>query len=363
MNNALPTRRAFSFDAMRLSACRYRLLFQRPFTTAHGTRDGTDSVFVKWEKDGCTGYGEATLPPYLKEHTDQVLATIRAFRPAGAIDGEGSTELIGCIEAHTRNSPAARNALTMAVRDLEAQMAGVPLWKHLDLAAPSDKAITLFTVAVRSVDEVAGALDALPKGGALKVKLGAAHDMALLRQIKHLDARDLLLDANQGLRSLDEALEVVIEAGGRAIGIEQPFAKDRWDLHKALQERIRMPVIGDESIQDLGDVERSAGTFGGVNIKLMKCGGTPWAIPMADLAGRMGSAVMFGSMSESSLGCLAALHLTGRADLIDLDGPFLISNDPFSGLELNGNGHFKVPDRPGIGASVRADLPFAPFGS
>lgn len=348
---------------MRLSACRYRLLFRRPFTTAHGTRDGTDSVFVKWEENGCTGHGEATLPPYLKEDADQVLAAIRAFHPAGAIDGEGSRELIECIEAHTRNSPAARNALTMAVSDIEAQMAGVPLWKHLGLATPSAKGIFLFTVAVRSADDVAEALDALPKGGALKVKLGTPRDIDLIKQVKYLDARDLLLDANQGLRSVDEALEVTSEAGDRAIGIEQPFAQDRWDLHRALQERVRIPVVGDESIQDLADLGRSAGTFGGVNIKLMKCGGSPWAIRMAELAERMGSVVMFGSMSESSLGCLAALHLTGNAGLIDLDGPFLLANDPFTGFDLAEDGQIMIPERPGIGASIGTDLPFTPISS
>jgi hypothetical protein len=38
----------------------YRLLFKRPFGTAHGLRDGTDCVFVRLRRGGFAGYGEAT---------------------------------------------------------------------------------------------------------------------------------------------------------------------------------------------------------------------------------------------------------------------------------------------------------------
>ena len=74
----------------------------------------------------------------------------------------------------------------------------------------------------------------------------------------------------------------------------------------------------------------------------------------------MGLKVMLGSMSESSLGCTAMAQLAGEADIVDLDGPWLIKNDPFSGIAME-HGRLIVPNGPGIGANLRAELEFSPI--
>ena len=48
---------------MKLSSHSYFLEFTHPFVLAHGTRNGTNLVFVKIEHKGFIGYGEASLPP------------------------------------------------------------------------------------------------------------------------------------------------------------------------------------------------------------------------------------------------------------------------------------------------------------
>ena len=65
-------------------------------------------------------------------------------------------------------------------------------------------------------------------------------------------------------------------------------------------------------------------------------------------------------MSESSLGCTAMAHLAGAADLLDLDGPMLIKNDPFEGMLMQ-DGKLFMPDRPGIGAILKAEIEFNPI--
>ena len=102
--------------------------------------------------------------------------------------------------------------------------------------------------------------------------------------------------------------------------------------------------------------------FSGVNQKLMKCGGLDLAKAMADKARQLGMQVMLGSMSESSLGCSAMAQLAPEADIVDLDGPWLIKNDPFKGIEMVG-GQLRLPDTPGMGADLVADLRFTPFGA
>jgi L-alanine-DL-glutamate epimerase-like enolase superfamily enzyme len=57
---------------------------------------------------------------------------------------------------------------------------------------------------------------------------------------------------------------------------------------------------------------------------------------------------MLGCMSESSCGVSAAAQLAPLADWTDLDGPLLITNDPFSGITYR-NGKIILNDLPGTG--------------
>ena len=66
--------------------------------------------------------------------------------------------------------------------------------------------------------------------------------------------------------------------------------------------------------------------------------------------------VMVGCMSESSCAVTAIAHLSPLADWADLDGPFLIKNDPFNGMQVL-DGKIVLKDLPRIGAvpNVRYD--------
>jgi len=58
--------------------------------------------------------------------------------------------------------------------------------------------------------------------------------------------------------------------------------------------------------------------------------------------------VMIGSMVETSLAVTAAAHLAPLCDYADLDGPLLLSNDPFWGVVYEG-ACLILPEQPGIG--------------
>src|SRR5690606_9575835 len=104
--------------------------------------------------------------------------------------------------------------------------------------------------------------------------------------------------------------------------------------------------------------------FSGVNVKLMKCGGLDRAAELIRSAKEHGMKVMLGSMSESSLGCGALLQMAGGVDLIDLDGPWLIANDPFAGIEL-WNGQLVLVSSLGSGITERSPslLNWTPIGT
>ncbi|MBX2972908.1 MAG: hypothetical protein KF797_07390 [Flavobacteriales bacterium] len=347
---------------MELALARYRLLFKYPFGTAHGLRDGTDAVFVRLTQDGVHGYGEAALPPYLKYDQNAVIQDIISFYLNHKFDIEHDTLDLASLDALC---PPARAAFHVAYIDLNNSQLSRCIGSEFVALRDSPMAQSMVTLGHSEVDDIELKLSELPNAAILKVKLGAPNDMDVIRRLKELDARKLFLDANQGWTEIGQA-EAALHAVGvdRVIGLEQPFAKDRWDLHKALKDRSGVPVYGDESIQGPEDLERAPEAFDGVNLKLMKCGGLDVAAQMAARARELGLKVMLGSMSESSLGCGAMLALGGMAELLDLDGPWLIRNDPFQGLRME-QGQLVLDGAAGIGVEPRSGFPleFDPIGA
>jgi L-alanine-DL-glutamate epimerase-like enolase superfamily enzyme len=348
---------------MELAIAPYRLKFIHPFGTAHGLRDGTDSVFVRLTRNGVHGFGEATLPPYL-EHTQSIVIQqinsfyLKRFKASSSelMDPVGTDQLC----------PPARAALQMAYMDLINKEKDIHIGSSIpSKRRPADGPMCMVTIGHTTVDDIPLKLSQLPKSRILKVKLGALNDQNVLMAIKELDNRKLFLDANQGWTRVAQA-EAAVEVIGcdRVIGLEQPFAKDRWDLHRELKETLDVPVYGDESIQGMADLERAGEAFDGVNLKLMKCGGLDVAQTMAERARELGLKVMLGSMSESTLGCGAMASLAPNADLLDLDGPWLVSNDPFQGLRME-QGTLVVDGTAGFGVDLRPghQLQFNPIGA
>jgi L-alanine-DL-glutamate epimerase-like enolase superfamily enzyme len=259
-------------------------------------------------------------------------------------------------------APSARAALHMALADLYIKH------NYLDnqffKSSRSNHSTTLMTVGLGALEELPGKVADTRQAKAIKVKLGGIEDQLVLDAIKTLDNRMLFLDANQGLNTVEEALERIGRAGPeRVIGMEQPFPKDRSDLHAALKKATDVPVYADESIQDLAELEAGHGAFDGVNVKLMKCGGLDRAEAMVRRARALGMKVMLGSMSESSLGCTAMARLAELAEVVDLDGPWLLRNDPFSGLAMGPAGELILPQGPGLGCELLAPLAWTPFGA
>ncbi|HRF80439.1 MAG TPA: enolase C-terminal domain-like protein, partial [Flavobacteriales bacterium] len=289
---------------------------------------GTDSVFVRLTNGERVAYGEATLPPYLKETQHTVHEELVSFwlnMKRGRLESNWGDA------TQTLSSPA-RAAFQMAYNGLNNRDISS---KESSDDNGSARGLAMVTVGMGQVDDIALKLSELPFSPVLKVKLGSSNDLLTIEMIKRLDNRKIFLDANQGWSSVDHALRVIEAAGpAHVIGLEQPFPKDRWDLHQELKSRTDVPIYADESIQGPADLERAPEVFDGVNLKLMKCGGLDIAEQMAERARELGLRVMLGSMSESSLGCGTMALLADRADLLDLDGPWLIKNDPFTGLRM-----------------------------
>ncbi len=341
----------------------YKLMYRQAFGTAHGTRNGTDAVFLRLEYRGAMGYGEATLPPYVHETQASVIAQLLSFdcQQYTARYLEQSHNTFEDLE--WTGSPAARAAFTMALMDLKSRLAGISVAELLGIPKQLQRTATSVTLGLGAIRDIPRRLSELPQSDLIKVKLGGTEDRATIEAVQASDERRLLLDANQGWHSISDAqrvLDAVIP--GRLFGLEQPFQKDAWELHAKLQEQLDVPIYGDESIQGIADMEKAGGSFQGVNIKLMKCGGLDRAVDMIHKANELGLKVMLGCMSESSLGCAAMAELQQFATIADLDGPWLIGNDPFGGLHLKPGGLW-TDGSSGFGVDQVLSLDWHPLGA
>jgi L-alanine-DL-glutamate epimerase-like enolase superfamily enzyme len=118
-----------------------------------------------------------------------------------------------------------------------------------------------------------------------------------------------------------------------------------------------LPVIADESVKRLKDIDKIRHAFSGINIKLMKSGGLVEALEMCRHAKNNGLKVMLGCMAESSCATTAMAQLANLADFVDLDAPNLIVNDPFEGVKYE-DGKVIVNNDPGTGVKLIKDLQF-----
>ncbi|HCU07955.1 MAG TPA: dipeptide epimerase, partial [Clostridiales bacterium] len=231
---------------------------------------------------------------------------------------------------------------------------GLPLYALLGLPKPVPMA-TSFTIAIDTPEAMAAMARKIASYPIIKVKLGSDDDVARLTAIREARPDALLrVDANAGW-TLDEALYHVEKLAPLNLEmIEQPNARDAIEDMGEVQRHTDLPIVADESVQTMEDIERlGAAGVKGINLKLMKVGGLTNGLNLLKRASEFGMRIMLGQMVETSLGTTAMGHLTGLAEWVDLDGPLLISNDPFEGITYDEHAVFTVPDAAGIGVTLR----------
>jgi L-alanine-DL-glutamate epimerase-like enolase superfamily enzyme len=136
--------------------------------------------------------------------------------------------------------------------------------------------------------------------------------------------------------------------------VEQPLAKDDWEGMKVLYQQSELPLYADESCVSEQDVAKCAGHFHGINIKLTKCSGITPARRMIEAARKLNLKVMMGCMNESSVGTAAIAQFAPLLDMVDMDGPLLLSQDIARGVGFE-RGKIIYNDLPGLGIDMLSD--------
>lgn len=338
---------------MHLSLRPYPLELRHRFTIASGSRTITPAVLVELQHEGHTGYGEASLPPYLGE-TPETVADFCSKTDFTRYDDPFRLEtILADIDATAPGNHAAKAALDIALHDLVGKLVGRP-WYDLWGFDPAKAPVTTFTIGMDTPDIVRRKVLEAAEYKILKIKLGGANDRQLIEIIREMTDKPICVDANQGWTDRHAALDFIHWLAERdTLFVEQPMPKTAVDDNAWLTERSPLPTVGDEAVQRLPDVVRAVGVYHGINIKLMKCTGMREAHRMVTLARALGLKILLGCMTETSCAISAAAHLSPMADWADLDGALLIRNDCFDGAKII-DGKITLNDRPGIGARLNS---------
>jgi L-alanine-DL-glutamate epimerase-like enolase superfamily enzyme len=328
----------------------YELKLKHAFNLAKYSRTTTPDVQVELEYDGLVGYGEASMPPYLGESVDSVMKYLSSLDLAQFSDPFRIEDIHDYMDAVADGNNAAKAAVDIALHDLTGKIMGQPWYKIWGLN-PTKAPATSFTIGIDTAEVVRQKVAEAAPYKVLKVKMGLDNDKELVEIIRECRPEvPICVDANQGWNNREKALEMCYWLAERGcLFVEQPMAKENLDDAAWLTERSPLPIIADEAVKRLADIQRIKGAYSGINIKLMKSCGMHEAYQMATLARAWGMKVMFGCMTETSCAVSAAAQLAPLADYADLDGNLLIANDRFDGMKIV-DGKVTLPtDRPGIG--------------
>jgi len=335
-------------QTMKLRYYPYTLELKHTFTISTSSRKTTPVVLTEIEYDGITGYGEASLPPYLGETQESVMSFLSKVHLEKYENPFELETILSDIDNIATNNTAAKASIDIALHDLIGKLLRQPLYNIWGL--DKNKApFTSYTIGIDTPEIIIQKTKEAEAFKILKVKLGRDNDKEIIQAIRKVTDKPIITDVNQGWTQKDKALDMInwlSEQG--VILVEQPMPKERIEDLAWLTEHSPIPIIGDEGVQRLADVKKAVGVYHGINVKLMKCTGLREAYKMILLAKSLGLKVMIGCMTETSCAISAASHLSPMADWADLDGALLIKNDIFEGTKIE-NGKIIISDKPGIG--------------
>lgn len=340
-----------------------------PFTIATGTMHFAQNIFIRVHTDaGIYGVGECSAFPMIVGETQATC--FEMARDFAALwkgkDALAITERLQELDAFTAFNSTVKSAFDMALYDLAAKQAGMPLYKFL--GGGSKVLETDLTIGIDTPDNMAAAAaDFIQRGvRIIKVKLGknAAEDVERIRRIRGVvgPASLLRIDANQGW-SYEDALFALTSMGQYNIQFcEQPMRY--WNDHHlpALKAQSPIKIMADESVYDHHDAVRliKADACDYVNIKFAKSGGIAEAIRINEVCAAHDIPCMMGGMLESRVALTAFAHFALAHDNVrfyDMDTCMLGHKaDPVTGGVRYNGFVLEVPQEAGIGADAAEDF-------
>lgn len=344
-----------------LDAIPYSLPFREPYVTAKGELRERELLLVRVRAEGLEGLGETaalslrggadvrTLERELNEICWPQLAD-------SGVDPERIWASLARCRGRGASAPALA-ALDIALHDLAARAARVPVWRLLG-ASEAKPVVCNATLPAANPSSLLAMTERWAEAGfrTFKLKVGLAGDVAqvaIVREALGPDVR-IRLDAN-GAWGSSEAIERLRALARSTIElIEEPVSG--LEQMAILRGKTRIPLAADESINTARDARRAAelGACSLATVKLAKVGGIAAALEIAEEF-----PVYVSSALEGPVGIAAAAHtvqaLPPRAVTSDLAHGLatqrLFAETVGSGGSLDGD-LLSVGEEPGLGVSI-----------
>jgi L-alanine-DL-glutamate epimerase-like enolase superfamily enzyme len=333
---------------MKLSYRPYDLNLIHTFTVAGSSRDTTPVVLTEIQYGGLTGYGEASMPPYLGESQESVIRFLDKVNLEQFQDPFMLDDILDYVDSIEEGNCAAKASVDIALHDLIGKLLNQPLYRLWGVN-PENTPMTSFTIGIDTPEVVRLKTEEAERFRVLKVKLGGGNDREMIETVRSVTDVPLYVDVNQGWSDKHQALDMIHWLAEQGIEmVEQPLPKTAVEDMAWLTANSPLPIMADEAFQRLGDVSAFKGIYSGINIKLMKSTGLREAHKMITVARALDMKVMIGCMTETSCAVSAAAQLSPLVDWADLDGNLLISNDIYKGMEVI-DGKVTLNELPGIG--------------
>ncbi|MVZ64946.1 dipeptide epimerase [Sphingobacterium sp. DK4209] len=344
----------------------YRLSIpMEPFVIATGTMDYAQNTFIRIKTDSeYYGVGECSAFPMIVGETQNTcIAVAKDF--AKILLGKDPLQIeerMAELHLYIAGNATIKSAFDMALYDLSAKNAGVPLYQFL--GGKVRDIVTDITLGIASPEVMAEKARKLHEGGAvaLKVKLGKKpkDDIARIKAIRQSVGFDIpiRIDANQGW-SYEEAVEALQGLEPLKIQFcEQPMRTYNDHLLAQLRTETIVPIMADESVYNHHDAERLCRTDSCdyINIKFSKSSGIAESLKIQSVAQEYHIPCMIGGMLESRLALAAKVHFAYAAPNVkfyDLDTCMVghLEDPVIGGIQYDGY-QIHIHDGLGIGADM-----------
>jgi len=345
-----------------------RMRLKSPFETSFGTVQDRRIVLVEVVADGTSGWGEVTAgetPAYNAETTDTAWHVLSDFiLPDLAGQSVSTASEIPALLSQIRGHEMAKSGVENALWDVEAQLKGLPLYKHL--GGTVEEIASGVSLGIR---ENPGALvkkveEELRNGyQRIKLKIKPGKDYEFVAAVrKEFPKIRLSVDANSAY-TLDDATHLRSLDEFDLLMMEQPLSWDDIHAHSKLQSQIKTAICLDECIYNtrhaLTAIELKSCRI--INIKLGRVSGHTEARLMQNACREHGVPVWCGGMLESGIG---RAHNIAMSTLpgFSLPGDVSASERYWSediiepAVEVTAKGTIHVPKTPGLGYAVKREL-------
>ena len=340
----------------------------RPFETSFGVTRNRRVLLAEIQSDGLTGWGECTAgerPFFSAEWTDSAWSVlVQELGPMLAAEAPAHGGECPRIFRRVRGNRMAKATLENAIWDLNAQRQGVSLSRLIGGVRDSIPCGVSLGIQA-SIAELLAVIERELAAGYQRIKLKCkpGWDVEVFEQVRNRWPGIMLsCDANSAYRLRDADHLATFDAFDLLM-IEQPMWHDDFYYHSMLQKRLKTPICLDESIRNRRDtlaaIEMESCKV--INIKLGRVGGFSEAIAVHNAAQQRGIPVWCGGMLETGIGrshniALSTLENFTLPGDVSASARYWAEDIIEPEVTVSAAGEIAIPDTPGRGYQVRADL-------